>query len=201
MKRKTRKSFYEKNKKTLMILLIIIVAILFLFRPTQPGQLFTFVQMNPPLPETNDNTDTTPDTPTETEDIHWWTCESYRISYLMDYQNITPRSSGTCEEYARSYCTDIGQAYAGLGFISPNCCMWNCDPIESPPSGDGTYYSGDECRWEAVGEGKDHHTTIGITSFDSCADAAFYSCDLRGTWVSMLDYLPENCCIWNCYGE
>ena len=143
---------------------------------------------------TEPDSSTEPDSPETTSDIHWWECEANRISYDMDYQNITPRTSSACQTYGTTYCSDIGMEYDGLAFISPNCCMWNCKEIAPT----GTNFTSGECASIANATGKGWSQILFTHTEQACYDWSEDICVDYGWFLADAVYYPNNCCVWNC---
>lgn len=98
-----------------------------------------------------------------------------------------------CKLIGRANCEALGLEYAWTGWDNL-CCITNCKdaPVEPEP----TVYTNSECFYLKDDYGRLHHSIV--DNEEACIDYVFAFCDSAGMTGWLTNWLPSNCCLFDC---
>lgn len=150
------------------------------------------------------STSTTSAVTTTTMSNNAW-CSNYASTHAWGYWTTSQPSMSDCNDYAISYCNDMGYGYYGAfdWFPSYYCCVFGCGALLPTTTTIPMTGPADCSNW-ASSLGHSHWFYDVVYSLDGCEQYASDWCTANGepgsNWLSSFDY-SNKCCIWSCHGE
>ncbi|RKX65325.1 MAG: hypothetical protein DRP42_04930, partial [Tenericutes bacterium] len=95
-----------------------------------------------------------------------------------------------CKEIGHANCEALGLDYIYVAYDDP-CCYTNCkDEVPDP------IYTNSECFYLKDEYGRTYHHIV--ENENACTDYVFTFCDSAGMTGWLTNFLPTNCCLFDC---
>lgn len=155
-----------------------------------------------PTNPTNPTNPTQPTTPTTTLPIQGplTSLQCRIVSAAQGYKDsaIGYTSYDACFQYLSADVTKTNPldrmcpySYAGYKWLTPNCCAWSCQTLDS----------GMCSTLAQMSAGSGARAQISNVDESSCSSVASSSCSSNGQTPTNVKWFDPNCCTWNCAGQ